>query len=168
MRAKTNYAERPAELEVFTGDEGQSVVVFRLNIEEVPREGEGEEGTAYTADEYRLTVPSRANLEQQIREHIEDWRNRAVSEDYATVAAEVRAKRNALLDETDKDMAFDRLQIALPENVTAITLLTGFVDFIHSLKNIVNGNMARYRKALRDLPEQPGFPYDVTFPDKPE
>jgi hypothetical protein len=33
--------------------------------------------------------------------------------------------------------------------------------------NDTNGTWQAYRQALRDLPEQAGFPWDVTFPEKP-
>lgn len=164
MRTKTNYAERPNDLEILTGNKDESIIVFRVNIEEI----ETEDGTAYQADEYRLSVPTSANIEARVRSHADEWKARAMSEDYNRTANEVRAKRNALLSDTDKDMAFDRLRIILPEKITATTMLAGFTDFVKSFKEIENGPMSVYRQALRDLPEQPGFPYEVEFPDKPE
>ena len=55
----------------------------------------------------------------------------------------VRSIRNKLLDATDKDLCADRSEE-------------------HKNKWIP------YRQALRDLPEQSGFPFDVTFPIPPE
>lgn len=56
-------------------------------------------------------------------------------------AAEVRARRNALLAETD--------WMALSDV-------------------ILSAEVATYRQALRDITAQPGFPNNVTWPAKPE
>jgi len=53
----------------------------------------------------------------------------------------IREKRNAKLAETDWWAVSDRTMSAEETD---------------------------YRQALRDIPEQEGFPYNVTFPDKPE
>ena len=33
--------------------------------------------------------------------------------------------------------------------------------------DVLTGAWARYRQALRDLPQQPGFPFDIRWPEKP-
>ena len=40
--------------------------------------------------------------------------------------------------------------------------------FISSLSKIFSGSWAKYRQALRDLPTQAGFPFDVEFPTPPD
>lgn len=61
--------------------------------------------------------------------------------DLESMAAEIRATRNAMLTACDWTQVADA-----PVNSLA---------------------WANYRQALRDLPEQPGFPWDVIWPSEP-
>ena len=61
--------------------------------------------------------------------------------DESAAASACRKIRNHLLEETDKYMLADRPY---------------------------SEDWATYREALRELPEQEGFPFDVTFPQLPE
>ena len=80
------------------------------------------------------------------------------SKDAEEAAACARALRDKLLCISDKEMTLDRLPLE-----------TGSVTkFILSLSNILSGRWAEYRKALRDLPEQEGFPFNVNFPVSPD
>jgi len=63
-----------------------------------------------------------------------------LSEQYLSLAKEKRAERNDLLTETDWWAVSDR------------TMTQAQTD---------------YRQALRDVPEQDGFPTDITWPTKP-
>lgn len=65
--------------------------------------------------------------------------------DDSMVAKAIRAKRNNLLDETDYYMVSD--YPSNPQNLEELKV---------------------YRQALRDLPEQEGFPRDVHWPDVPK
>lgn len=78
-------------------------------------------------------------------------------QDAQQAAALVRKIRNRLLDNTDKEMSLDRLGL----DTSSAT------KFIASLIRIFNGDWARYRQALRDITEQEGFPFAVTFPTPP-
>lgn len=140
MRVKTHYAERPADHEVISGDEGQSVVVFRLNIEET----ETVEGTAFAADEYRLLVNTTPNLLERVEQNTEAWISRAVADDFAREAAFIREARDRLLAESDWTQAADS-----------------------PLPQIKKEAWAAYRQELRDIPSDPGFPYEVAFPRVP-
>ena len=60
------------------------------------------------------------------------------------VAANVRAQRNLLLKETD----WTQLSDAQP----SVYSVDGFTE---------------YRQALREIPEQEGFPHNVIWPEKP-
>ena len=73
-------------------------------------------------------------------------------------AALVRKIRNKLLDNSDAQMSLDRLGL---DTSTA-------TKFIASLSKIFTGAWAEYRQALRDLPTQAGFPFDVKFPTRPD
>ena len=158
MRAKTNYAERPSAYEIKNGDAGQKIICFRQNIEEV----ENENGTQYTADEYTLTVTDTQTLEERVANNIEAWRERAMREDYDRAAAEVRAIRDKLLAESDKEMMIDRMGLEVPTGVS----FSAWLDFFKKLASAVSGDLAKYRQELRDIPKQEGFPYCVVFPTK--
>ena len=160
MRAKTNFAERPSVYEIKDGDAGQKIICFRQNIEEI----ETEDGTQYTADEYTLTVTDTQMLEERIANNIEAWREKAMKEDYGRAAAEVRAIRDKLLAESDKEMMLDRLGLEAPTG----TSFTAWLNFLKAIAAMVVGSWAKYRQALRDITTQEGFPYDVNFPEKPE
>lgn len=73
-------------------------------------------------------------------------------------AALVRKIRNKLLDNSDAQMSLDRLGL----NTSTAT------KFIASLTTVFSGAWAQYRQALRDLPTQAGFPFDVEFPTPPD
>ena len=156
MRAKTNFAERPRVYEIKSGDAGQKIICFRQNIEEI----ETEDGTQYTADEYTLTVTDTQMLEKRIADNIDAWREKAMQEDYNRAAAEVRAIRDKLLADSDKEMVLDRMGLEVPTGVS----FTAWLDFLKKLGAAVSGEMARYRQELRDIPKQEGFPYCVVFP----
>lgn len=103
------------------------------------------------------------NIEQRISAGKAAWLALAQSEAFAAAAAEVRAKRDELLALSDASMALDRLGLDVPSGST----FTVWLAFLRGLGSVLTGAMAIYRKALRDLPEQAGFPYDVNWPVKP-
>lgn len=82
-------------------------------------------------------------------------------EDAAAFARKIRDK---LLNETDSRVVLDRFNISVPSG----TSFTAWLSFLKSLGEIITGAWAIYRQALRDLPEQEGFPFNVTFPAPPE
>lgn len=73
-------------------------------------------------------------------------------------AALARKIRDKLLDKSDKEMSIDRLGL---DTSTA-------TKFILSLVAVFGGAWAKYRQALRDLPAQEGFPFNVVFPAPPD
>ena len=88
--------------------------------------------------------------------------------DEELAAALARVIRNRKLEESDGKLAFDRFGISLPDSITATTMLKAFKDLIEGLKSLLNGSWAAYRQALRDLPEQQGFPFNIEWPEAPE
>ena len=83
---------------------------------------------------------------------------RACEDGNAEDAAELARKiRNNLLDRSDREMSFDRLGLDT----------SSAAKFVVSLENIFAGEWAKYRQALRELPEQEGFPFSVKFPAAP-
>ena len=63
------------------------------------------------------------------------------------IATEARAERDRLLADSDKHTLADRWAAMSAAQQTA---------------------WATYRQALRDVPEQPGFPQSIQWPIKPE
>lgn len=106
---------------------------------------------------------------EQLRSEMDDVLENA----YATAVAErdedraaelARRIRNKLLDASDRHCTFDRI---LPEAPAG----SGIADWIAWLKTLagVAGNAwGVYRQALRDLPAQEGFPFDIEWPKRPE
>lgn len=80
------------------------------------------------------------------------------SGDEQTAADAARALRNRLLDLSDREMPLDRLGL---DTSSAIA-------FLASLRQIFSGEWAAYRQALRDIPQQEGFPFNITFPVAPD
>ena len=158
MRTESNIRPEAAEIEIAAN--GIAEVILRENITEETREG----ATMYQYDEYRMPVPYRDNLLENVQKTLDAWMTSARNAEYARLAAEVRAKRDALLAETDKEMCLDRLGLTSPEGST----FTAWMGFLKTIASAVFGPMAKYRQALRDIPQQEGFPYDVTFPVPPE
>ena len=75
----------------------------------------------------------------------------AVSEKDVEAAAETARKiRDIMLAESDKEVVLDR-----------------WLDFLTTLGQALNGEWTRYREALRDIPEQDGFPFEIKWPVKP-
>lgn len=100
-----------------------------------------------------------ATQRAELTETLQKAYNNACDEQDETAAAELARKiRDKLLDESDKQMSLDRLGL---DTSTA-------TKFISSLASIFDGEWATYRQSLRDLPEQEGFPFDVTFPTSPD
>lgn len=158
---------RPPLFSVSESDD-KAIIRFAVNVVEktIKEEGE-EEQTVYEYDSYSLTVKNRPDLEKDIGSNYDDWLKKAKQIEYDELAAEVRTKRNALLADTDKDFVLDRINLNIPEKVTASTMLNAVKDIFAVLGTVCSGEMAKYRQALRDMPEQEGFPYNVKFPAKP-
>lgn len=140
MRPVNYFDTKPEERETVTvGD--RAVVFVRRNIERVDRADEnGELREEWRAEEYSATVSAHGLM-------LDD----ALAEKIITAATEkeaenVRKMRNALLLRSDPQMFADRVE--------------------HEDAEIVEA-WKEYRQALRDLPQQPGFPFDVEWPEAP-
>lgn len=158
---------RPPLFSVSESDD-KAIIRFAVSVVEktIKEEGE-EEQTVYEYDSYSLTVKNRPDLEKDIGSNYDEWLKKAKQIERDELAAEVRAKRDALLADTDKDFVLDRINLNIPEKVTASTMLNAVKDIFAVLGTVCSGEMAKYRQALRDMPEQEGFPYNVKFPAKP-
>ena len=101
-----------------------------------------------------------ANLQKsQLPEVLENaYKAACASGDEQAAADAARVLRNRLLDLSDKEMSLDRLGLDT----------SSVIDFLASLKQIFSNGWAVYRQALRDLPQQEGFPFNITFPVAPD
>ena len=158
MRIKTELSERPP---VFTvSREGQkAVIIFYTDVQEVQRD----EGTAFEAVSWTMEVPWTDNLEARITAATEGWFALAQQQANEIAAAAARAVRDQLLKDSDASMALDRLGLVAPSGTT----FTAWLSFLKGLGNVLTGSIALYRQALRDLPNQPGFPFEIDWPEKP-
>lgn len=139
-------------------------VAFFDDVKEIQEE----ETTIYEYSVFTLKTIYRNDLESYINDNYKDYLALAKETDYEIEATKVREKRNELLADSDKFLLLDRLGIALPDEITATTLLTSVKEFFDNLNEVLSGEWAKYRQDLRDLTKQEGFPYEVEFPKKPE
>lgn len=106
-----------------------------------------------------------AKQNADLMETLRDAYERACEDQDEESAAEFCRKiRNKLLEESDAEMSLDRLGLSVPSGAT----FTAWLSFLKGLGNALTGAWSTYRKQLRDLTEQQGFPFNVTFPEKPE
>ena len=139
MKVKGSYRPQPFEFERI-GD--KAILRFYENVEEIS--GESEDGTPTTGwsfDRYTVECPYDTGLQGRVEQHIAEWLSTARKREIETLAKPIRAERNRLLADTDRTQLPDA-----PEDV--------------EIKNAYRN----YRQALRDIPEQAGFPYSVEFP----
>lgn len=83
--------------------------------------------------------------------------------DSETAAKIARNIRNRLLEKSDAQVALDRLGLKAPSE----TSFSAWVTFLRALGEALSGEWAKYRQALRDLPEQEGFPLNIQWPTAP-
>lgn len=140
MRQKTFSSDRPENPFIIENiKNGRCTILFFDNIEEFVDE---EENITYKYDLYEMNdVPYRDNLSSTIQNDLNSWLNIAKNQDRDAVASEVRKTRDELLSGTDWTQMKDT-----------------------ALSEEKQRKYATYRQALRDIPQQVGFPYDVVFP----
>ena len=114
------------------------------------------------ANEYKrlARIEAMSNLQKsQLVEVLQNAYNAAcLAKDEQAAADAARALRNRLLDLSDREMSLDRLGLD-----TSSTFA-----FLSSLGKIFSSEWAVYRQALRDIPQQDGFPFNVAWPNSPD
>lgn len=144
-------------------------VVFFDDVKEEKRKKDNdEEQVIFTYNTYKISLTFRENLQDSIEKDITEWLDYAKRLDYENKATEIRKLRNKLLEESDKEMVIDRLNLEMPDNISATTILSVIKKFFEDLSTIKNNKWAKYRQELRDITKQEGFPYNIEFPVKPE
>lgn len=81
-------------------------------------------------------------IEQYVANNLDWLKQKAKAEEEAALAAEIRAERNRLLDKADIEVN----------------------KALDSRDSFAEMKARAYRQALRDIPDQAGFPYDVSWP----
>ena len=90
---------------------------------------------------------------------------KAVKDRNEVLAAELARKiRNKLLEASDKECALDRV---LPEAPIGESF-SDWLDWLRQLSTMNTNEWGKYRQALRDLPQQEGFPFNIEFPIVPD
>ena len=112
----------------------------------------------------RIEAVANAQKAQEMDVLEEGYKKACEAKNEEDAAMHIREIRNKLLADADSHMAIDRFGITTPSGSTFVAWLS----FLKALGEIISGNWAKYRQELRDIPEQAGFPFDVTFPEKPE
>ena len=107
-------------------------------------------------------MPYSSKTEEYVYKNYDKLLENAKVQEYKRMANLVREKRNKLLQESDKEMMLDRLNI--PKDITISNIVPVLKSFFESMKS----NWATYRQELRDITKQADFPYDVKFPEKPQ
>ena len=91
-----------------------------------------------------------------------------LAKDEELAAALARMIRDKRLVESDGMLASDRWGINDPEEVSMTTILPAFKALADGLKQLLHSDWAAYRQALRDLPQQEGFPFVINWPEAPD
>lgn len=160
MRIKTELAERPPAYTV-SHEGNKAIIAFYTDVQE--KQNEDDETIYYEAVSWTMERPWNDNLSGRIAANTEKWLSLAQADAYETAAAVIREKRNNLLTESDAMMALDRMGLVVPSG----TSFTSWLAFFKRLGEVLLGAIPIYRQALRDIPQQEGFPYNVVWPSKP-
>jgi hypothetical protein len=107
-----------------------------------------------------IVAAQRDEMMDTLRSRYEKACEEQNAEDAAMFARKIR---NKLLENSDNKLALDRLGLVAPSGST----FTAWLSFLKALGNVLTGAWAKYRQALRDLPDQPGFPFNIEFPTEP-
>ena len=94
----------------------------------------------------------------------------AVDERDEDRAAELARKiRNKLLDATDKYNTVDRVfNFDLPETISTTNVISAVKALIEGINGITVNDWSVYRQHLRDITDQPGFPFDIEWGTAPD
>lgn len=139
---KVHGAERPRNYTIDVYDD-LAVVTLRENFTEIEPSDDKDGGFEF--DAYIVETIYREDLEETIASNFGDWLADAKNQERKVLADRVRAVRDKLLNQSDR--------FVFPHNPLA-----------EEKKDL----WREYQHALRIIPEQEGFPYEVVFPTKPE
>lgn len=156
MKVRSNREPQPL---VYVRNNNDLVLTFAENVSRITRTIDEEEFTEYEYDRYVLVVPYRSHIIGDIENNTAFWLNKARTEEYNALCKQVDDEVKRRLEETDSEYCIDRIIKDLSSvSTTALTA---------KLKELAKSKMTNYRQALRDVNKQPGYPYNVTYPQKP-
>ena len=110
----------------------------------------------------------------QLRSEMSDVLERAyaiaVEERDEDRAAELARKiRNKLLDASDKYNTVDRVfNFDLPKTISTTNVISAVKTLIEGINGITANEWSVYRQHLRDITDQPGFPFDIDWGTAPD
>ena len=110
----------------------------------------------------------------QLRSEMSDVLERAyaiaVEERDEDRAAELARKiRNKLLDASDKYNTVDRVfNFDLPKTISTTNVISAVKALIEGINGITVNDWSVYRQHLRDITDQPGFPFDIDWGTAPD
>ena len=138
------FAENPPSLSANSVD-GIVYLRFRRDVEAVERDVDGEPSTVYRATEYVATCEDTPGALERARANEAEWFDTVHEFAADALSRDARSRRDALLAASDPRTLEDFPQ---SEEARAAWLT--------------------YRQALRDIPGQAGFPFEVTWPEAPD
>ena len=137
---RTGYA---APVTVERAANGEALVTLRKATGTIPAAEEGtEEQTVY--EMYQYTTVYDDGLESRLNAAFENAYQKAAARENDTLAAQVRKKRDELMDASDFRVTVD-----------------------YPATDEERDEWIAYRQALRDVPEQSGFPQTIYWPKPP-
>ena len=94
----------------------------------------------------------------------------AVEERDEDRAVELARKiRNKLLDDSDKYNTVDRVfNFDLPETISTTNVISAVKALIEGINGITANDWSVYRQHLRDITDQPGFPFSIDWGTAPD
>ena len=109
-------------------------------------------------------------LRSEMRDVLERAYAIAVEERDEDRAAELARKiRNKLLDASDKYNTVDRVfNFDLPETISTTNVISAVKALIKGIHGITANDWSVYRQHLRDITDQPGFPFDIDWGTAPD
>lgn len=107
----------------------------------------GQKITVWSCEKYTLTVPDSPGLADDIENDYAAWLKRAKDAELAAEERKARACRDSLLDAADAECSAEQRGRMTDDRIRA---------------------WEEYKQALREVPEQAGFPLVVNWPAMPE
>lgn len=145
-------------------DDKNTVTFVDLSSEKKTEETKEEETIVeYEYDAYTIDLSVNVDIEANFDTLIAKAKELEIAE----LSQKIREERNKLLQESDKEMAFDRLGLELPTEINMTNIISTLKKFASALSSVMTGEWAKYRQELRDITKQEGFPYNVVYPTKP-
>lgn len=178
---KCESTQRPPEFAIVR-DNDVAIISFAVNVQKVTRtenetpaprhrrhrksapaetdvvvaeENDIEQREVFEYDRYEFKTTYRDTLAHDIASNYDAWLNLAIESARKEKANAIRAKRNTLLDESDKEVTYDRMLekygaevVSDPEKLSQLPIF-------------------KYREALRNITLQETFPESVVFPEMP-